>query len=154
VPLFVTNAIDNRPLPVYGDGRQVRDWLYVEDHCEGIRLILEKGEPGAAYNLGGGNERENLDVARAILRLLGKPESLIQHVPDRPGHDRRYSLDCSAIRALGWNPRFDFESALARTVAWYQDNEAWWRPIKSGEYLDYYRRNYADRSQLLPATPN
>jgi dTDP-glucose 4,6-dehydratase len=153
VPLFITNAIDDQPLPIYGDGRQVRDWLYVEDHCEAIRLVLERGTPGEAYNVGAGNERENLAVARDILRLLGKPESLIQHVPDRPGHDRRYSLDTSKIRALGWRPRYDFETALARTVEWYVANEHWWRPIKSGEYRAYYLRNYQDRERLLAPQP-
>src|SRR5581483_9241767 len=110
--------------------------LYVEDHCEAIRLVLERGEPGQAYNVGAGNERENLDVARAILRLLDKPQSLLLHVPDRPGHDRRYSLDASRLRALGWAPRYDFEQALRRTVEWYATHQAWWRPIKSGDYLE------------------
>jgi dTDP-glucose 4,6-dehydratase len=149
VPVFVTNAIDDRPLPIYGDGRQVRDWLYVEDHCEAIRLVLERGEPGRAYNVGAGNERENLDVARSILRLLGKSDALLQHVPDRPGHDRCYSLDSSRVRGLGWGPRHDFDAALRKTVDWYVANQSWWRPIKSGEYLEYYRRNYADRARLL-----
>ena len=149
VPLFVTNAIDDLPIPIYGDGRQVRDWLHVEDHCAAIRLVLEQGEPGAAYNVGAGNERENLDVARGILSLLGKPDTLMRHVPDRPGHDRRYSLDSTRLQRLGWRPQHDFDAALRSTVEWYVANESWWRPIKSGEYRDYYERNYANRERLL-----
>jgi dTDP-glucose 4,6-dehydratase len=148
VPVFVTNAIDDLALPIYGDGREVRDWLYVEDHCEGIRTVLHAGTPGEAYNVGGGNEKQNGEVVRSILRLLGKPESLIQHVPDRPGHDRRYSVDSGKLRALGWTPRETFESALEKTVRWYQANEVWWRPIKRGDYLEYWKRNYADRERL------
>lgn len=149
IPLFVTNALDDQPLPIYGDGKQVRDWLYVEDHCEAIRLVLDRGQPGEAYNVGAGNECENLDVALKILSLLGKPDDLMHHVPDRPGHDRRYSLDTTKLGRLGWRARHDFESALCKTVEWYAANEEWWRPIKSGEYLEYYRRNYADRERLL-----
>lgn len=151
VPLFITNAIDNVPLPVYGDGRQRRDWLYVEDHCSAIDTILHRGTPGEAYNVGGGNERENLDVGGAILELLGKPESLIQFVVDRPGHDRRYSLDSTKLRALGWQPQYDFRAAMEATIAWYRDNEWWWRKLKSGEYLEYYRRNYDQRGVLQKA---
>ena len=145
VPLFVTNAIDDQPLPVYGDGQQVRDWLHVDDHCDAIALVLERGVAGEIYNVGAGNEMTNLEVTRAILRALGKPPSLVRHVDDRPGHDRRYSLDWSRIRALGWEPAHDFDAALARTVEWYVANESWWRPLKSGDYLDYYRRQYAER---------
>jgi len=145
IPLFVTNAIDGQPLPLYGDGRQVRDWVYVLDHCSGVDVVLHRGLPGHVYNIGGGNERLNIDVAHAILGLLGKPESLIQPVTDRPGHDRRYSLDCGKLRALGWTPGHAFEEALAATVRWYADNEAWWRPLKSGEYRDYYQRQYGAR---------
>ena len=144
-PLFITNAIDDEPLPLYGDGMQVRDWLYVEDHCAGIDLVLHRGEPGEVYNLGGGNERHNLEVTRLILKLLGKPESLIKRVADRPGHDRRYALDCAKINALGWKPARDFESAMAETVSWYAKNEWWWRPIKSGEFKEYYQRQYGER---------
>ena len=144
-PLFITNAIDNQPLPLYGDGQQVRDWLYVLDHCAGIDLVLHKGLPGEIYNLGGGNERHNIDVTRQILRLLGKPETLIRPVADRPGHDRRYALDCAKIQALGWRPAHDFDSALAETVAWYQQNEWWWRPIKSGDFKAYYDQQYGQR---------
>jgi dTDP-glucose 4,6-dehydratase len=144
-PLFITNAIDDEPLPLYGDGRQVRDWLYVIDHCAGIDRVLHQGEPGQVYNLGGGNERHNIDVTRQILRLLGKPESLIRPVADRPGHDRRYALDCSKVQALGWRPAHDFETALAETVGWYRRNEWWWRPIKNGDFKAYYQQQYGDR---------
>ena len=148
VPVFVTNALDDQPLPIYGDGRQMRDYQYVLDHCEGIDVVLHKGIPGEIYNLGTGVETRNIDMAHKLLDLLGKPYTLIQHVQDRPGHDRRYSLDCSKVRALGWEPRHDFEQALAKTVQWYVDNEWWWRKIKSGEhYREYYARNYAGRGQ-------
>ena len=145
VPLFVTNAIDDQPLPLYGDGLQVRDWLYVLDHCDAIAHILEHGAPGETYNVGGDRELTNLELTRAILGLLDKPISLVQSVPDRPGHDRRYSIDSSKLHALGWRPTHAFEDALAATVDWYRAHEDWWRPLKSGEYLDYYRRQYADR---------
>lgn len=151
MPLFITNAIDDEPLPLYGDGMQVRDWLYVKDHCAGIDCVLHNGLPGHVYNIGGGNERHNLDVTRLILKLLGKPESLIKRVADRPGHDRRYALDCSKVGALGWEPAYHFETAVAETVAWYQANEWWWRPIKSGEFKEYYRQQYAAR--LATAAP-
>jgi dTDP-glucose 4,6-dehydratase len=144
-PLFITNAIDDLSLPMYGDGRQVRDWLYVLDHCSGIDLVLHRGVAGEVYNLGGGNERHNIDVTRQILQLLGKPESLIKTVADRPGHDRRYALDCARLHALGWRPAHTFEQALAETVAWYRDNEWWWRPIKSGDFKAYYAQQYGDR---------
>jgi dTDP-glucose 4,6-dehydratase len=144
-PLFITNAIDDLPLPLYGDGMQVRDWLYVEDHCAGIDLALHRGPAGEVYNLGGGNERHNIDVTRLILRLLGKPESLIRLVADRPGHDRRYALDCAKLQALGWQPARDFETAVAETVDWYRQNEWWWRPIKSGEFKAYYEQQYGQR---------
>lgn len=146
IPVFVTNAIDNEPLPLYGDGLQKRDWLYVEDHCSGVLLAAEKGENGEAYNIGGGNERTNKVITTSILEALGKPDSLIKHVADRPGHDRRYALDCNKIKALGWQPQYSFESALRRTVEWFQTREDWWRPIKSGQaYRDYYNANYSKR---------
>ena len=145
IPLFVTNAIDDEPLPLYGDGQQVRDWLFVADHCEAIAAVLEHGEPGEVYNVGGGNELTNLELTQAILGLLDKPASLIRRVEDRPGHDRRYSVDSSKLRALGWKPVQSFEADLAATVAWYRDRQDWWRPLKSGEYLDYYRRQYGER---------
>jgi len=145
VPLFITNAIDDIPLPLYGDGRQKRDYQYVLDHCEGIDVVLHKGVPGEIYNLGTGVETENIVMARMILDLLGKPYSLIQHVKDRPGHDRRYALNCDKIKALGWESRHTFEQALEKTVRWYVENEWWWRKIKSGEYWEYYRRQYEGR---------
>jgi len=146
VPLFVTNALDDVPLPVYGDGMQVRDYTYVEDHCRGILLALEQGEPGEVYNIGAGNEMRNMDMARFLLAEIGKPESLIQHVKDRPGHDRRYALDSSKLRRLGWAPRYDATEALRATVRWYADNRWWWEPIKSGDlYREYYRRQYEER---------
>ena len=142
IPLFISNALDDQPLPVYGDGRNVRDWLYVEDNCAAIDLVLREGEPGNVYNVGGGNEVENLDLTRRILELLGKDAGLIRYVTDRPGHDRRYSVDCAKLRALGWAPRTSFEDGLAATVAWYRDNRAWWEPIKSGEFRRYYEEQY------------
>jgi len=148
LPLFITNAIDEEPLPLYGDGRQVRDWLYVDDHCAGIDTVLHHGQPGEAYNLGGENERHNIDVVRQMLALLGRPESLITPVADRPGHDLRYALDNSKLRALGWSHHSSFEQALENTVRWYVQNEAWWRRIKSGEYLEYYRAQYGERLGL------
>ena len=145
IPLFVTNALEDQPLPLYGDGLQQRDWLYVQDHCEGIALVLEKGEPGQAYNVGVGEERPNREVAESILGLLGKPRSLVRHVTDRPGHDRRYALDCGKIAMLGWSPRFPFGEALKATVAWYRDNAGWWQKIKSGEFRAYYEKMYGAR---------
>ena len=145
VPLFVTNAIDDEPLPIYGDGRQMRDYQYVQDHCEGIDLVLHQGQVGQVYNLGTGVETENLVMAQAILDLLGKPSSLMRHVTDRPGHDRRYSLNVDKIRALGWESRHPFTQAIEKTVRWYVDNEWWWRKIKTGEYREYYKRWYGER---------
>ncbi|MFO7740707.1 MAG: dTDP-glucose 4,6-dehydratase [Anaerolineae bacterium] len=146
VPLFTTNAIDDKPLPLYGDGLQVRDYHYVLDHCEAIDLVLHKGEIGGIYNVGTGTEMPNIEMTRLILKLLDKPESLIQPVRDRAGHDRRYSLDVSRIRALGWEPAHTCEEAIKRTVRWYVENEWWWRPIKSGKhYQEYYRRQYEGR---------
>jgi dTDP-glucose 4,6-dehydratase len=143
--LFITNAIDDQPLPVYGDGRQVRDWLYVLDHCKGIDTVLHHGQVGEAYNIGGENERFNIDVTELILESLGKPRSLIRYVPDRPGHDRRYALDCSKVKRLGWSPRRGWEEAMAETVRWDRENEWWWRKIKSGDFMEYYRLQYAER---------
>jgi dTDP-glucose 4,6-dehydratase len=146
VSLFVTNAIDDLPLPLYGDGLQVRDYQYVLDHCEAVDLVLHKGEIGNIYNIGTGTEMRNIDMTRLVLKLLGKPESLIQPVRDRPGHDRRYALDVRKIRALGWEPAHTCEEAVEKTVRWYVENEWWWRPIKSGEhYQEYYRRQYEGR---------
>jgi dTDP-glucose 4,6-dehydratase len=144
VPLFVTNAVEGLPLPVYGDGRQRREWLHAEDHCAAVELVLREGEPGGVYNVGG-EEHENLEVIGRIVELTGADASLVRHVDDRPGHDRRYSVDSARVRALGWEPRREFEAGLAETVRWYRENRAWWEPIKSGEYLDYYKRQYAER---------
>ena len=146
LPLFVTNALDEIPLPLYGDGLQVRDYTHVEDHCRGILLALEKGEDGEVYNIGAGNEMRNLDMARFLLAEVGKSESLIEHVKDRPGHDRRYAIDCSKLRSLGWAPRYDATEALRATIQWYTENRWWWEPIKSGEhYRNYYQRQYEER---------
>ncbi len=142
IPLFVTNALEDKPLPLYGDGQNVRDWLYVTDHCEAIDVMLERGTPGEVYNIGGGNERRNLEITEQILDRLGKPRTLLRYVQDRLGHDRRYALDCSKLGALGWAPRVAFDKGLADTIAWYAANRAWWQPIKTGEYLEYYRKHY------------
>lgn len=146
VPLFVTNALDNLPLPLYGDGMQMRDYQYVEDHCEAIDLVLHRGLPGAVYNVGTGVETHNIDMARKILDLLGKPHSLLTFVPDRAGHDRRYALDTTALQALGWCSRHTFDQALEKTVRWFVERQDWWRPIKTGEYLEYYRKQYVERT--------
>jgi dTDP-glucose 4,6-dehydratase len=145
IPLFITNALEDRPLPLYGDGRNVRDWLYVLDNCAAIDLVLRRGAEGEVYNVGAGHEVENVVLTREILRLLDRPQSLIQPVTDRPGHDRRYSLDSGKVRALGWAPRHPFAGALAATVRWYREHEAWWRPLKSGEFRAYYARQYDRR---------
>jgi dTDP-glucose 4,6-dehydratase len=144
ISLFVTNALDGEPLPVYGDGRQRREWLHARDHCAGVELVLREGRSGEIYNIGG-EERENLDVIRRILELTGADPALVRHVDDRPGHDRRYSLDDSKLRALGWQQERTFEEGLAEAVEWYRGHREWWEPIKSGEYLDYYRRQYEAR---------
>ncbi len=145
LPLFITNAIDGEPLPLYGDGMQVRDWLHVDDHCAGIDLVLRLGQPGEVYNLGGENERHNIDVIRWMLAIMGKPESLIRPVEDRPGHDRRYALDTGKARALGWTHHVTFDEGLERTIRWYIENAWWWRKIKSGEYRQYYEAQYGAR---------
>lgn len=146
VPLFATNALDDQPLPVYGDGLQMRDYQYVLDHCEGIDLVLHKGVIGEIYNIGTGHEMTNLEMTNIVLATLGKPQSLIKHVEDRPGHDRRYALDVSKLRSLGWESRHTCAEAVEKTVRWYAENEAWWRPIKSGElYRTYYQQQYGAR---------
>ena len=145
LPLFVTNALDGNPLPVYGDGRQRREWLHVEDHCAAIELVLREGRSGEVYNVGG-QERENMDVVRRILDLTGGSPDLVRHVADRPGHDRRYAIDSSKLRALGWSPQHSFDAGgLAETVDWYRANRDWWEPIKSGDYRVYYEQQYAAR---------
>jgi dTDP-glucose 4,6-dehydratase len=146
IPLMILNAFEGQPLPVYGDGMYVRDWIHVDDHCEAIDAVLTGGRAGEVYNVGAANERPNLDVVRAILRLTGRDESLIRHVPDRPGHDRRYAMNSTKIRdELGWRPRHQFEDGLTETVAWYRDNRAWTEGVRSGAYRDYYDRQYAGR---------
>jgi len=144
IPLFVTHALDGIPLPLYGDGMNVRDWLHVDDHCRAIDLLLEKGEPGQTYNVGGGNEVPNIELTRRILGLLGRPETLIRRVTDRPGHDRRYSLSCARLRGLGWSPQVPFDAGLKATVDWYRANEAWWRPLKEADpaFREHYQRHY------------
>ncbi len=148
VPLFTTNALEDKPLPVYGDGRQMRDYMWVEDHCEAIDLVLHRGTPGEVYNVGTGQEIENLAMVEVILETLGKPRSLVHFVEDRPGHDRRYAMDISKIRALGWTPRYTPREAIAKAVRWYVDNPWWWRPIKEGEFRQYYERVYGHRKVL------
>lgn len=148
VPLFTTNLIDDQPIPIYGDGLQVRDYQYVLDHCEAIDLVLHQGALGEIYNVGTEVETPNIEMAKLLLQLLDKPESLMQHVADRAGHDRRYAMDCSKLRALGWQSKHTFETALRDTVAWYVANEWWWRKIKSGEFAEYYRKQYGNR-QLI-----
>ena len=147
IPLFITNAIDDLPLPLYGDGMNERDWLHVSDHCRAIDMVIESGTAGEVYNIGGGNEVRNADLTRRILQLCGKPESLIRHVEDRLGHDRRYSLDTTKLQKLGWKPRVPFEQGLAETVAWYRQNEWWWRPVKEGDpaFQAYHQAQYGER---------
>ncbi len=145
LPFFITEAMDDRPLPVYGDGRQVRDWLYVDDHVTGIDTALHYGKSGEAYNIAGEDLRHNIDVTHDLLAKLGKPGTLIKHVPDREGHDRRYAMNAEKLRTLGWQRSHTFEQGLEDTVRWYADNAWWWRKIKTGEYLEYYQRQYAAR---------
>jgi dTDP-glucose 4,6-dehydratase len=149
IPLMITNAFDDRPLPVYGDGQQVRDWLYVDDHCRGILAVLRKGREGQIYNIGGNRSLPNLDVVRQVLALTGQPESLIQYVTDRPGHDRRYALSSEKLmRETGWAPAMDFETGLERTISWYRANLGWVARVRSGAYREYYEKNYASRETV------
>ena len=146
IPLMIANALNDKPLPVYGTGENVRDWLYVEDHCRAIDLIIHKGRVGEVYNIGGHNERTNLQVVQTILKALDKPESLIKYVKDRPGHDRRYAIDPTKIETeLGWKPKYNFDTGIAQTIQWYLDNEDWWKHIISGEYQNYFAEMYKDR---------
>jgi dTDP-glucose 4,6-dehydratase len=146
IPLMIANALEDKPLPIYGDGQQVRDWLYVEDHCRGILAVLRQGREGEIYNIGGNRSLPNMDVVRQVLALTGKPESLIQYVTDRPGHDRRYALSSEKLmRETGWRPVMEFETGLARTIEWYRSHAAWVARVRSGEYRTYYERNYGDR---------
>ncbi len=146
IPLLITNALEDKPLPIYGDGLNIRDWIHVEDHCRAIRLILEKGRGGEIYNIGGDGERTNLEIVEEILRSLGKPKSLIRFVTDRPGHDRRYGIDFSKLKSeLGWSPLVPLSQGLAQTVRWYSEHEEWWRRVKSGAYRDFYQKHYQGR---------
>jgi dTDP-glucose 4,6-dehydratase len=146
IPLAITNALEDKPIPVYGDGLNIRDWIFVADHCRALDAVIQKGQPGGIYNIGGGNEKTNLELIRKLLELLDKPQSLIQFVTDRPAHDRRYAVDCARIATeLGWKPAYSFEKALSATVDWYLKNESWWRSIKSGEYSKYYKKMYFKR---------
>ncbi|MEW6446784.1 MAG: dTDP-glucose 4,6-dehydratase [Bacillota bacterium] len=148
IPLAITNTLEDKPVPVYGDGQNVRDWLYVEDHCRAIEMVLLNGKAGEVYNIGGGCELTNLELVRLILKKLGKTEDMLSFVRDRPGHDRRYALDSSKIqRELGWRKNFDFEEAMRRTIEWYVNNPAWWRRVKSGEYKEFYQRWYGGLSE-------
>lgn len=151
VPLFVTNALENEPLPLYGDGKQIRDWLYVTDHCEAVDVVLHKGVVGEVYNVGGENERPNLEVIKIILDTLDKSPDLVRRVTDRSGHDRRYSLDIEKMRALGWHPQHSFEQALTETIHWYATNPWWWQKIKSGDYREYYEKQYGERLRTSQA---
>jgi len=147
IPLFITNLIDDIPVPLYGDGQNERDWLHVEDHCRGVDLLVDKGVPGEVYNIGGGNQVKNVELTHQILKLAGKPPSLIKPVADRKGHDRRYSLDTAKLESLGWKPIHDFAAGLAQTVRWYRENESWWRPIKNEDpaFRKYYQEQYGNR---------
>jgi dTDP-glucose 4,6-dehydratase len=148
IPLFISNLLRDEPVPVYGDGQNVRDWIHVRDHCSGVRAVWRSGRVGEVYNIGGRSERTNLQLTHALLEALGKPESLIRYVPDRPGHDRRYAIDCSKIeRELGWRPSVSFEDGLRETIAWYRDRPDWIASIRTGEYISYYQRQY---STLVP----
>jgi dTDP-glucose 4,6-dehydratase len=143
IPLFVTNAMEEKSLPIYGDGKNIRDWIYVEDHSRAIEAVLARGVPGEVYNVGGNNERTNLEITDFILKALGKPDTLKRYVTDRPGHDRRYAIDSTKIQLqLGWKPLFTFERAMTETVDWYVKNRPWWEAIKSGQYQEYYRKHY------------
>ena len=146
IPLMISNALEDRELPVYGNGLNVRDWIYVEDHCRGVLKVINNGKIGEVYNFGSNNEEKNIEIVKIILNALDKPESLIKYVEDRPGHDRRYAIDASkAKKELGWEPLVDFEKGIKRTIQWYIDNQEWWQEIKSGEYLKYYDRMYKGR---------
>ncbi len=146
IPLFITNALEDKPLPLYGDGLNIRDWIYVTDHCEAIDMVVRDGVPGEVYNIGGEEEKANIDITRSILDLLGKPQSLIKYVADRPGHDRRYAMDISKInKELGFTPKTNFNDGLRSTIAWYRENDSWWREVKSGEYIQYYQKIYGKK---------
>ncbi len=144
IPLFVTNALEDKKLPVYGDGKNIRDWLYVDDHCDAIQFVIDNGTVGEIYNIGGGNELTNIEITDLILKETNKAESLKQFVQDRLGHDRRYSLNCEKLENIGWRPKYNFLDAMKSTVDWYKQNDGWWKPLKSGEYLEYYKEHYKE----------
>ncbi|MDM8359966.1 dTDP-glucose 4,6-dehydratase [Bacillus thuringiensis] len=149
IPLMIINALNNKQLPVYGDGLNVRDWLHVEDHCQAIDLVLHKGKNGEVYNVGGNNERTNIEIVKTILKALDKPESLIQYVTDRPGHDRRYAIDATKLREeLGWSPKYNFDTGIEQTINWYLENQDWWNNIISGEYQEYFDNQYGNRLEV------
>lgn len=145
IPLFITNLLEGKQVPVYGNGEQVREWIYTEDHCDAVEFLTRKGELGESYNIGTGDEKQNIEITKLILQNLGLEDSRIEYVKDRPGHDQRYSLDSSKLRALGWKPQYLFDEALKQTIEWYKNNEEWWERIKSGQYLEYYKKQYATR---------
>lgn len=144
IPLFVTNAITDKKLPIYGDGKNVRDWLFVEDHCDAIQFVINNGVLGEIYNIGGGNELTNMQITDLILNATGKSDSLKQFIQDRLGHDRRYSLNCKKLADIGWRPKHEFQKSMKFTVDWYKQNGEWWKPLKSGEYLEYYKKHYKE----------
>ncbi|PLR82596.1 dTDP-glucose 4,6-dehydratase [Bacillus canaveralius] len=149
IPLIIINALNDKDLPVYGDGLNVRDWLHVEDHCQAIDLVLHEGRNGEVYNVGGNNERTNIEIVKTILNHLGKPDSLIKYVTDRPGHDRRYAIDATKLRTeLGWEPKYNFDTGIAQTIEWYLNNQEWWKHIISGEYQDYFKSQYGERLEV------
>ncbi|KYD27689.1 dTDP-glucose 4,6-dehydratase [Parageobacillus toebii] len=146
IPLMITNALEGKELPIYGDGQNIRDWLHVKDHCAAIDLVIHKGRPGEVYNIGGHNERTNNEIVHLIVEKLGVSKDLIKYVADRPGHDRRYAIDPTKIMTeLGWKPQYTFEKGIAETIQWYIDNQEWWKNIKSGEYMNYYQKQYGDK---------
>lgn len=149
IPLMIINALNDKELPIYGDGLNVRDWLHVEDHCQAIDLVLHNGRNGEVYNVGGNNERTNIEIVKTILKQLGKPESLMKFVKDRPGHDRRYAIDATKLRTeLGWTPKYNFDTGIEQTINWYLENKQWWENIISGEYQDYFKSQYSDRLEV------
>ncbi|PEP93445.1 dTDP-glucose 4,6-dehydratase [Bacillus wiedmannii] len=149
IPLMIINALNDKQLPVYGDGLNVRDWLHVEDHCQAIDLVLHEGKNGEVYNVGGNNERTNIEIVKTILKVLDKPESLIKYVTDRPGHDRRYAIDATKLREeLGWSPKYNFDTGIEQTIKWYLENQDWWKNIISGEYQEYFKNQYANRLEV------
>ncbi|MEK5204708.1 dTDP-glucose 4,6-dehydratase [Bacillus mycoides] len=149
IPLMIINALSDKQLPVYGDGLNVRDWLHVEDHCQAIDLVLHNGKNGEVYNVGGNNERTNIEIVKTILKALDKPESLIKYVTDRPGHDRRYAIDATKLREeLGWSPKYNFDTGIEQTIKWYLENQDWWKNIISGEYQEYFKNQYANRLEV------